>query len=89
MNATQLLLIQPDDVSITVRVEPFDGLRTGLVETLPSTSSGRSKLKAQGERFIVHKAESIKHFDRLAEAPGAVPRLRLAGLEKPNFNPFG
>ena len=41
-NAGLTLLIQPDDVSITVRVE--------LVETLR---------QAQGERFIVHKAESI------------------------------
>ena len=29
------------------------------------------------------------HFDRLAEALDAVPRLKLTGLEKPNFNPFG
>ena len=34
------LFIRPDDVSIPVRVEPFDGLRTGLVVTLPSTCSG-------------------------------------------------
>jgi hypothetical protein len=45
-----ILLFRPDDVSIPVRVEPFDMLRTGFVETL---------LQAQGERFIVHKAGSI------------------------------
>jgi hypothetical protein len=34
-------------------------------------------------------AQALLRSSRLAEAPGAVPRLQLAGLEKPNFNPFG
>jgi len=28
------------------------------------------------------------HFDRLAEALDAVPRLKLTGLEKPDSSPF-
>ena len=37
----------------------------------------------------MNAAQPLLHSNRLAEAPGAVPRLRLAGLEKSNFNPFG
>jgi hypothetical protein len=37
-------------------------LRTGFVGTLPSTNSGLSELRAQGERFIVHKAGSISCY---------------------------
>lgn len=37
----------------------------------------------------MNAAQPLLRSSRLAEAPGAVPRLRLAGLEKPNFNPFG
>ena len=37
----------------------------------------------------MNAAQPLLQSNRLAEAPGAVPRLRLADLEKPNLNPFG
>jgi len=37
----------------------------------------------------MNAAQPLLRSSRLAEAPGAVPRMRVVGLEKPNFNPFG